>query len=299
MIGTVIVTYNRLEKLKIALASYERQSLLPDYIMVINNASNDGTLNWLMEWKKKKTIFPKYVINLHHNLGGSGGFYFGQKIALSLSSPWIWFSDDDAYPNPDAFEIANNVLSSFPHDIAALCGTIDQPFRGHRCRLRKFGILRMYESIDWRLMEKKIFELDLISYVGCILNKEKLREAGLIDKDYFIWFDDYEHCLRLRKTGKILCIPLIHVKHDVDDAREKLSWKNYYHFRNELHGLIKNFPIRGRIFGLLVFPRALFSLLKGSSMELTKMKFVAYINAILGKLGQHHVYRPGWKPKQK
>ena len=44
-IGVVLVTYNRLEKLKIALKSYEEQTVLPKYILVVNNNSNDGTRN--------------------------------------------------------------------------------------------------------------------------------------------------------------------------------------------------------------------------------------------------------------
>ena len=36
-IGIVIVTYNRLEKLKHTLNTYENQSLLPQYIIVVNN----------------------------------------------------------------------------------------------------------------------------------------------------------------------------------------------------------------------------------------------------------------------
>ncbi len=53
-IGAVIVTFNRLEKLKKALASYEKQTLLPEYIIVVDNASNDGTKEYLEEWKKEK-----------------------------------------------------------------------------------------------------------------------------------------------------------------------------------------------------------------------------------------------------
>ena len=52
-IGVVIVTYNRLEKLKIALKSYEKQSFKPQYILVVNNNSTDGTLEYLKEWKSK------------------------------------------------------------------------------------------------------------------------------------------------------------------------------------------------------------------------------------------------------
>ena len=52
-IGAVIVTFNRLEKLKKALESYEKQTLLPKYIIVVDNASNDGTVEILKDYRNK------------------------------------------------------------------------------------------------------------------------------------------------------------------------------------------------------------------------------------------------------
>ena len=46
-VAAVIVTYNRLEKLKNAIAAYENQLCKPTYIIVVNNASNDGTKEFL------------------------------------------------------------------------------------------------------------------------------------------------------------------------------------------------------------------------------------------------------------
>lgn len=42
-IGAVIVTFNRIEKLKKALFSYESQTVVPDILIVVDNHSNDGT----------------------------------------------------------------------------------------------------------------------------------------------------------------------------------------------------------------------------------------------------------------
>ena len=42
-VGVVIVTFNRLEKLKLALESFKSQTYLPSYVLVVNNASTDGT----------------------------------------------------------------------------------------------------------------------------------------------------------------------------------------------------------------------------------------------------------------
>ena len=66
-IGVVIVTYNRLEKLKIALKKFENQTKKQAYILVVNNASNDGTLEYLNDWKKNKSAYNKFVINFLFN----------------------------------------------------------------------------------------------------------------------------------------------------------------------------------------------------------------------------------------
>lgn len=98
-VAVVIVTYNRLKKLKTALYYYEKQILLPEYIIIVNNYSTDETKEYLEEWKKKVNKFKKIVINAKENLGGSGGFYLGQQEAMKLNVDWIYLADDDAYPD--------------------------------------------------------------------------------------------------------------------------------------------------------------------------------------------------------
>ena len=63
--AVVLVTYNRLECLKIALKRYENQILPPSHIFVINNASTDGTEEFLQQWAMEKNApFEKEVINM-------------------------------------------------------------------------------------------------------------------------------------------------------------------------------------------------------------------------------------------
>ncbi len=54
------------------------------------------------------------------------------------------------------------------------------------------------------MYEKKEFEMGSFTYVGTIMNKKKLLEAGLPNKDYFIYWDDLEHGIRMRKKQERL-----------------------------------------------------------------------------------------------
>ena len=51
-IDAVVVTYNRLAKLKKVLESFDKQTLIPGTIVIVNNNSNDGTFEFLNEWIK-------------------------------------------------------------------------------------------------------------------------------------------------------------------------------------------------------------------------------------------------------
>ena len=98
-IGVVIVTFNRLEKLKKTLTCFKEQDLSPKYVLVVNNNSSDGTKEFLETWKKDDNCqFKKMVIHEKENLGGSGGFHVGLEKAKEMDAEWIWVSDDDAYP---------------------------------------------------------------------------------------------------------------------------------------------------------------------------------------------------------
>ena len=86
-IGVVIVTFNRLEKLKKTLTCFKEQDLSPKYVLVVNNNSSDGTKEFLETWKKDDNCqFKKMVIHEKENLGGSGGFHVGLEKAKEMDA---------------------------------------------------------------------------------------------------------------------------------------------------------------------------------------------------------------------
>ena len=69
-LGVVIVTFNRLEKLKEALKAYEMQTRRPDRILVVDNCSTDGTDAYLQKWlndkeQGNKKPVRKTILRLH------------------------------------------------------------------------------------------------------------------------------------------------------------------------------------------------------------------------------------------
>ena len=125
-IDVVIVTFNRLNKLKKTLSCYEEQSMGFRNLIVVNNNSSDGTYSFLEEWKGlESSKFVKKVLHLDNNLGGAGGFNMGQKYALNFNPDWIMVADVDAYPDVDLIgKFHDFIIDKQQDNIAAVCGTV-------------------------------------------------------------------------------------------------------------------------------------------------------------------------------
>lgn len=303
-IGVVIVTYNRLEKLKITLDLFEKQTKKPAYIIVVNNNSTDGTSEYLEEWSKiTDSYYERKTINLERNLGGSGGFYYGLARAVKEKAEWVWVSDDDAFPEIDALECAYLYLSNNldkVEDISAICGKVlnfgNIDFYHRRSWIRGAVTTKQILSIQDDY-DKGVFEINCFSYVGSIINVNKLNQVGLTEKDFFIWYDDTEHSLRLSKVGKILCVPSITIHHDTGVSNDGLTWKTYYGFRNYVLALKRHFHCNFYPELIILILKAILCPLKGKTLQEPKVRLCGIFDALRNKQGIHSTYKPGWSPK--
>ncbi|WP_313151758.1 glycosyltransferase [Lacrimispora sp.] len=301
-IGVVIVTYNRIEKLMETLNQFSRQTKSPLYVMIVNNASTDQTEAYLESWQREKENFDKIILNLSENTGGSGGFYEGLKKSLSLSAEWVWVSDDDAMPEVDALETAYCYLEKEKEhldEISAICGQVindGEIDTNHRKNYTSRGIRILEQPVPEEKYAKEEFEINAFSYVGTIISRDKMKKVGVTLKEYFIWWDDTEHSLRLSKVGRIICVPGIRIHHDVGRNNFEVSWKTYYGFRNMADMYRRHMPRRCfAYFSLRVIGKViLFSIVRKNVVEITLLR-KAFFDAIKGEFGIDPIYKPGWK----
>lgn len=300
-IGIVIVTFNRKNDLQKALKCYEKQSVQPKYVIVIDNNSSDGTDEILKEWDNAKTNFNKYIISLEENIGGSGGFYTGLEKAMNLDADWIWVADDDAFPEYDALEKATNFIKNEPNidNISSVCGSVINNGKidlNHRRKLKRNLWTVEQVPVEKELYNNQYFDLELFSYVGTIINKKQMEKVGLPEKDYFIYYDDTEHSLRLSNVGRIVCVPKIKINHNVPIEENNINWKSYYSIRNKLSFIKKHFPSRYYLYlknklNVGIIARAILKRDK-VYIELIKAAVRDEGNNVMGLSG---VYKPGWK----
>jgi len=238
-VAAVVVTYNRLDKLKTVLAKLRAQTTPPEWIVLVDNASTDGTAEFLAG-EDDPTLD---ITRLETNTGGAGGFATGMKRAYDLGADLFWLMDDDCYPEPDALE---KLVIGHADAMEAMPGGV--PFA---CSLVYFGHDELAEmniaAPDWKwarlwVQGQRAFLVQTCSFVSALYTRETVERIGLPLREYFIWFDDAAYA-RMASVGIgpgvcVLDSKAIHdtptnVAGDFSKVDDQNIWKFAYGARNE------------------------------------------------------------------
>lgn len=299
--GVVVVTYNRLEKLKRCLSSYEQQSHPPKVVLVVDNHSTDGTAEYLDEWRGKLTYsdIQKIVLHCSENMGGAGGFYVGIEQMLKRDVDWIYIGDDDAYPERECLKKISQYHSLLPlkekKEIVAMCSKVvyggGKAARLHRRRLSRRLLTIKEIPLGTEDYELPAVAMDLFSFVGVCFSKKAVITVGLPEKDFFICFDDTEYSLRMSLMGKIMCVPASVIVHDSDESNiTKQSWKYFYMFRNKLYVYKKYFS---RMQTLIELLKTCYMIFLYYNCKVTWKQFIDAVSAVKkSELGINDKYIP-------
>lgn len=239
-IHTVVVTYNRKFLLAKCLDALEEQTFRPDEIIIIDNASTDGTKDYLALRKKlRNTIL--HVYRLEENLGGAGGFAKGLRLATNNGADWVWMMDDDAVPHPTALQELFHI-STEPYNIY---GSV--AFNGSNTAWPVTPAEHCAAAIDDLGAIPDRLEVESIPFLGFLIHRDMVQRIGLPDAGYFIAADDIEYCLRAKRAGaRLILASRSRIKHP-KTQRETVHllghevvylslppWKRYYDTRNRL-----------------------------------------------------------------
>jgi rhamnopyranosyl-N-acetylglucosaminyl-diphospho-decaprenol beta-1,3/1,4-galactofuranosyltransferase len=234
----VVVTYNRVTLLRECLAALYAQTLPVDHVLVVNNASTDKT-NQVVSAE----FAHAQLLNLPENVGGAGGFHEGMKWAFEHGYDWIWIMDDDGRPAPDCLQ----QLMRF-RQLGCVLIPVERNSAGVDSSI---GVWRG-RVMDVSMAQANTLGHFLFAFVGPLLPRQVIARAGLPIKEFFIWFDDVEYALRLKRLGlqnRVIDRAVMHhnfgQNHEVRFLwRRKIRvyhppWKVYYGARNALYTLTR------------------------------------------------------------
>ena len=247
-VAAVVVTYNRLELLRQCVDALRAQTTACD-ILIVDNASTDGTVNWL-------TSQPDLNYrNTSSNLGGAGGFHFGMRWAVEAGYDYVWVMDDDTLPKPDALQKlleADRILGGNYGWLSSVALWTD----GSECKMNRQKLKKSFYEYS-PLMKYGLVQAEQATFVSLFLRSETIRQFGLPIKEYYIWGDDIEFTRRIAVRGELPCFiagqsQVVHAaKSNVgsDVARDDVEriGRYFYAFRNEAC-LYRQEGIKGRAY---------------------------------------------------
>ena len=195
-VDCVVVTYNKLSLLKECLEAILSQTQLLNEIFVINNASTDGTQEYLEHLQiRYSNIVP---INSDRNLGGAGGFNKGLMSFINFSkSDFVWVMDDDTIPEHDALEkliiakqkINNKKIGFLSSNVRWVDGS---------AALMNIPV----PSLKWNAeAEYGLIKVKSASFVSILFSRKAIIRVGFPIAQFFIWGDDVEYTQRMAKVG--------------------------------------------------------------------------------------------------
>ena len=212
----IVVTYNRCDLLVRCLGAIEKQTLRPQAVIIVDNASDDGTFASLVERGyvakdlhrnepfdvscseiTRHGMTVKYL-RAPKNLGGAGGFHLGQLFAYSSGYSWLWLMDDDGLP--DHFCLDSLLKTATTRAIPVLNPLVVDERQHDKL---SFGLSRDVLSVeDARKAAVSDLVYDLANpFNGTLIHRTVLASVGFIKKEMFIWGDETEYLMRVRRAG--------------------------------------------------------------------------------------------------
>ncbi len=250
-VWAIVVTRDRRDLLSGCLAALEAQERAPDRVLVVDNASSDGTPDMV------RAEHPSVeLLSLRVNEGGAGGFHEGMKQAHAGGAEWLWLMDDDTVPEPGALS-----------ELLAAAGRLDESpaFLASRAvwrdgRVHPMNALwpdRTRAALAVEGAERRVMPVRSATFVSLLVHRGAVDRHGLPRKEFFVWSDDIEYTSRIVLAGDGgYLVPASRVLHDTPDPHTAATAEPerfYLHVRNTLLiALAPGRPPRDRLVRLWV-----------------------------------------------
>lgn len=233
----IVVNWNRRELLLRCLASLHESMRAPLDILVVDNASSDGSVAAI------HARFPNVeLIESAENLGFAEGNNVGLRWALERGYSYMLLVNNDTVAHPELVPRLRAFLASRPN-VAAVGPAIyylSEPnvvwSAGGWIDQRRGMVSNDFADTPVASLPRQPYAVDHVSGCCMLLRAAAVQRAGLFDPRFFMYFEETEWCVRLTSNGSTLWVlPDATLWHDVRPNQHIASRAvAYYMTRNHL-----------------------------------------------------------------
>lgn len=221
-VWVIIPTWNRKDDLLECLDSIQASDYPDMRIIVVDNNSTDGSAEAV------RIHYPAvHLIALDKNTGAAFASNRGFDLALAMEADYILRLDSDIIIDSQLISELVSQFEKFP-EAGMLYPKIlryDRPdtiwFTG--AKSHPFLLVNRVSNLNVKdNFNQMITEVDFVPSAVVMISADAVRATGGFDEIYFVYSEDFDLCLRLRKSGyKIYFIPAARAWHKI--GSDKLS----------------------------------------------------------------------------
>ncbi|MCF8719355.1 glycosyltransferase family 2 protein [Nitrospina gracilis] len=238
----IVVNHNSGGYLKACLESMKVQTRKPDRVIVMDNASSDGSLD-----QARDTLPEAELVCLDTNTGFAAAN--NRAVRQAGDCRWVALLNPDAAPDPDWLQSLLDAAAAHP----------DHSFFGSHLvqyddseRLDGTGDVYHVCGLAWRrdhgrrakLCRRETGDVFSPCAAAALYDRNAFLDAGGFDEDFFAYFEDTDLAFRLRLSGhRCLYVAGARVRHAGWGSSEPGSEFSIYHaHRNLVWTFVKNMP---------------------------------------------------------
>jgi len=250
-VGVVTVTYNSAGVIDGFVRSMLRQSHRHFVLFVIDNASSDTTLRQLATYGDERIV----VKAESRNLGLAAGNNQGIRASLEQGCDAVLIINNDTEFEPALLEKLIAGLEEHAGDMIVPKMYYFDPPDKIWCAGGQFDRMKGYLSVHYgenqmdRGQYDRVREVEFAPMACMMIRSNVFARIGLIDEQYFLYFDDNDFCLRAKRAGlKLIYLPSATLRHKVSAlAKNSPSMVHYMFARNHVYFIRKNLSLGARL----------------------------------------------------
>lgn len=262
LVYVIILNSNRRGDTLACLESLSRSSYKNLRIIVLDNKSTDGSVEAI------RSAFPDVqLIGLAENLGYAGNNNVGIQEALKRGADWVLVLNEDTILDPDCLSELVKVGESDPQ--IGIVGPLVYHHNEPSVIQSAGGMLGKYwqsQHLGQNELDQGQFKaphrVEWISGCAILVRKAVIEQVGMLDVNFFIYWEETEWCIRAARGGwQIFNVPRAKLWHKgvQRDYQPKPSF-TYYGTRNHLLTLSKHkAPWAVKLFNWMQILRTLLS----------------------------------------